>query len=182
MSSRDWALTVFVACVIAAIALFFKASIALTLFIFLAILALAWAIFDPWLKRHLPFSPKQPASPDLKADADLRRRCRQLGQQIAFFAAGRRATDPSRVPHWHGLAPDADMNEAFNRRGQQSMDYSTETQNQYNVQFMGPALAVFDELLARGWIADSERRTFELPTNQLGIEEIARTFQRIGEA
>jgi 4-hydroxybenzoate polyprenyltransferase len=52
MSSRDWALTVFVACVIAVIALAFG-NLALAVFLLLGVLALAWAIFDPWLKRHL---------------------------------------------------------------------------------------------------------------------------------
>jgi hypothetical protein len=148
-------------------------------------LSLCWLIFDPWLKRHLPFRSKQPPAPDLKADADLRRRCRQLGQQIAFFAANRRNGDPSHVPHWQGLpenATEEQKNQAFNQSTQGIIQYMTETMNQYNVQFMGPALALFDELLARGWVTNDARWRFEYPTNPLGIDEVARTFQRIGEA
>src|SRR5205807_9361301 len=53
MSSRDWALTALVGFLIAAIALFFNATVALAIFRFGAVLALVWAIFDPWLKKHL---------------------------------------------------------------------------------------------------------------------------------
>jgi len=53
MSTRDWAGTVFVACLIAVIALYFRANVALVVFIFIGVLALAWAILDPWLKRHV---------------------------------------------------------------------------------------------------------------------------------
>jgi hypothetical protein len=114
MSSRDWALTVFVACVIAVIPIAFG-NYALAAFLFLGVLALGSAAFDLRLKRHLP---------------------------------GR----------WIKPKPD-----------------------HYNVHFMGQALALYDELVARGWVGSVERHRFEYPTNQLGVEFVARTLQTIGE-
>jgi|ERR1700682_789866 len=184
MSSRDWSLTVFVACVIAAIALA-AGSLALAIFVFVAVLALTWAIFDPSLRRHLPFRRQQPPTLDLKADADLRRRCRQLGQQIAFFAANRSNGDPGHIPPWQELpdnASEEQKQQAFSQHNQTVIQYMFETMSQYKVQFMGPSLALFEELLARGWVTDAERWRFEYPTNPLGVDEVARTLQRIGEA
>jgi hypothetical protein len=145
---------------------------------------MVWDVVHLIRRRPPQPPPPQPLQPDPKADADLRRRARQLGQQIAYFAANRRSNDPGSIPHWHGLPVDASEDQktqAFNRHTQALLGHSTETQNQYNVQFMGPALALFDELEKRGWLDQQQRFRFEHPTNQLGIEEVARTLQRIGE-
>jgi hypothetical protein len=106
-----------------------------------------------------------------------------LGHQIAVFVANRRANDPGLIPHSHRPPVDAteeQSTEAFNRHTQALTWYSTKTQNQYNVLFMGPALALYDELATRGWIGIG-RDHFELPTNQLGIQAIARNLEAIGE-
>ena len=68
MSRRDWALTIFIGSALAAIALIFRAPVAVAVFIFLAVLALSWAIFDPWLERQ--FWQRGPRTKEISTDSN----------------------------------------------------------------------------------------------------------------
>jgi hypothetical protein len=119
--------------------------------------------------------------------SDLQAACAGLAREIFNYLDDRGKDDPKRVPHWHGISPDADPAEklrAFNEHTARSIAHDRDTLSGYDSRFLGRALALYDEIDHRGWFEspDRVRIEFQHPTNEIGVRRVASQLAKAGAA
>lgn len=117
--------------------------------------------------------------------AAIRARAAELSTALFQYLSDRRSSNPTNDPHAFAPFPVGGTPEQI-RAAREPMDRAIErhtrlTMDGYNTQFRGRALAIIDQLTEMGVTTTESRSEFELPTNPLGLEDIASALSEIAE-
>ena len=109
-------------------------------------------------------------------------RARRLSRELNDFRAERQRDDPTLELHLRSVgASDDERSQRWAEGNARSITFSRETMSRYDQRYSARALAVFDDAVKVGLANPEDRHSFELPTNEGGIRNVAMILGTIGE-
>ncbi len=125
-------------------------------------------------------APTSQAAAAQPGDEELKRRSRELADELFQFLDERGEQDPQHT-RWIAGATDDEINEF----SQAAMQYSNETMREYRRRFSGRVRALVAELKQRSWwdledVNPKERKRLENPLHPISVQAIAERLSEIG--
>lgn len=147
-------------------------------------------VWGSTMRQSSGTAPVRPMS-GVQLDEVVKRKCKGIADELFVLVAGGEAVDRTRMTEFRERRMRIQASNASDAEKEAEVEKIREEEDreilqprpvmrEYDRRFVGPALALLDQLEAKGWTSPAERDEIEHPTNPLGVRAVAVFFARIG--